>query len=253
MLKMIPTFIIPTDCCQTSNAIYFLAPRLEYIMKSAPVNTAAVDSLTTTKKFPEEPEFEKPIGNHTFSLGREAVLGCAVRNLGKHKGGRKETSEKERDKMGEKTKPGLELKSKLVMGPGSEGRSRDIDVGGPHDGRAATADDSRSQALDSGVDSRQRPAAHASTWRSGIGLQLTRNIKSPTSASSNITSGTSRRGRARRPRGRTQAVLRACLLPNTRAVRRTRAPCAEHARRAPRFARCAPDRLAHHLGLPSIY
>lgn len=39
----------------------------------------------TTKKISEEPEFERPIGNHTFFLGREAVLGCAVTNLGKHK------------------------------------------------------------------------------------------------------------------------------------------------------------------------
>ncbi|GBP86724.1 hypothetical protein EVAR_63729_1 [Eumeta japonica] len=73
------------------------------------------------------------------------------------------------------------------------------------------------------VDSRQRPAAHASEWRSGIGRQLTRTIKSCASASPNITantSGTSRRGRARRPRGPTQAVLRACVLPKTRAVRR---------------------------------
>ncbi|CAB3244106.1 unnamed protein product [Arctia plantaginis] len=41
----------------------------------------------TTKKFSEEPEFERPIGNHTFFLGREAVLGCAVTNIGKHKVG----------------------------------------------------------------------------------------------------------------------------------------------------------------------
>ncbi|GBP40554.1 hypothetical protein EVAR_7553_1 [Eumeta japonica] len=72
------------------------------------------------------------------------------------------------------------------------------------------------------VDSRQRPAAHASVWRSGTGRQLTRITTSPASASTITanTSGTSRRGRARRPRGPTQAVLRACVLPNTRAVRR---------------------------------
>lgn len=43
------------------------------------------DSQMTTKKFSEEPEFERPIGNHTFFLGREAILGCAVTNLAKHK------------------------------------------------------------------------------------------------------------------------------------------------------------------------
>ncbi|XP_072938136.1 limbic system-associated membrane protein-like isoform X2 [Epargyreus clarus] len=48
---------------------------------------ALKDSQTTTKKSSEEPEFERPIGNHTFFLGREAVLGCAVVNLGKHKVG----------------------------------------------------------------------------------------------------------------------------------------------------------------------
>ncbi|XP_047029468.1 limbic system-associated membrane protein [Helicoverpa armigera] len=48
---------------------------------------ALKDSQMTTKKFSEEPEFERPIGNHTFFLGREAVLGCAVTNLAKHKVG----------------------------------------------------------------------------------------------------------------------------------------------------------------------
>ncbi|XP_068622755.1 limbic system-associated membrane protein [Battus philenor] len=48
---------------------------------------ALKDSQTTTKKIAEEPEFERPIGNHTFFLGREAVIGCAVSNLGKHKVG----------------------------------------------------------------------------------------------------------------------------------------------------------------------
>ncbi|XP_052742324.1 limbic system-associated membrane protein-like [Bicyclus anynana] len=49
---------------------------------------AVKDSQPTTKKIsPEEPAFERPIGNHTFFLGREAVLGCAVTNLGKHKVG----------------------------------------------------------------------------------------------------------------------------------------------------------------------
>ncbi|XP_073960634.1 limbic system-associated membrane protein-like [Choristoneura fumiferana] len=48
---------------------------------------ALKDAQMTTKKFTEDPEFERPIGNHTFFLGREAVLGCAVTNLGKHKVG----------------------------------------------------------------------------------------------------------------------------------------------------------------------
>ncbi|XP_063539611.1 limbic system-associated membrane protein-like [Cydia strobilella] len=48
---------------------------------------ALKDAQTTTKKFPDDPEFERPIGNQTFFLGREAVLGCAVTNLGKHKVG----------------------------------------------------------------------------------------------------------------------------------------------------------------------
>ncbi|CAG5059267.1 unnamed protein product [Parnassius apollo] len=48
---------------------------------------ALKDSQTTNKKITEEPEFERPIGNHTFFLGREAVIGCAVTNLGKHKVG----------------------------------------------------------------------------------------------------------------------------------------------------------------------
>ncbi|XP_045500901.1 limbic system-associated membrane protein [Colias croceus] len=49
--------------------------------------TMALRDSHTTKKFSEEPEFERPIGNHTFFLGREAVLGCSVLNLGKHKVG----------------------------------------------------------------------------------------------------------------------------------------------------------------------
>ncbi|CAK1581242.1 unnamed protein product [Parnassius mnemosyne] len=48
---------------------------------------ALKDSQTSNKKITEEPEFERPIGNHTFFLGREAVIGCAVTNLGKHKVG----------------------------------------------------------------------------------------------------------------------------------------------------------------------
>ncbi|XP_026331753.1 lachesin-like, partial [Hyposmocoma kahamanoa] len=39
----------------------------------------------TTRKMPDEPQFERPIGNHTFHIGREAVLGCSIINLGKHK------------------------------------------------------------------------------------------------------------------------------------------------------------------------
>ncbi|GBP24262.1 hypothetical protein EVAR_80115_1 [Eumeta japonica] len=34
---------------------------------------------------PDEPQFERPIGNHTFHIGKEAVLGCSIVNLGKHK------------------------------------------------------------------------------------------------------------------------------------------------------------------------
>ncbi|CAH4023002.1 unnamed protein product [Pieris brassicae] len=49
--------------------------------------TMALKDSHTTKKFSEEPEFEYPIGNHTFFLGREAVLGCSVLNLAKHKVG----------------------------------------------------------------------------------------------------------------------------------------------------------------------
>ncbi|GBP33754.1 hypothetical protein EVAR_17082_1 [Eumeta japonica] len=73
------------------------------------------------------------------------------------------------------------------------------------------------------VDSRQRPAAHASAWRSGIGRQLTTTTTSPASAI-NLRQ-LCRRGRARRPREPTQAVLRVCC--------RTRAPCAA-LRAAPR-------------------
>ncbi|GBP73401.1 hypothetical protein EVAR_21357_1 [Eumeta japonica] len=78
--------------------------------------------------------------------------------------------------------------------------------------------------MHSSVDSRQRPAAHASAWRNGIGRQLTTTTTSPASAI-NLRQ-LCRRGRARRPREPTQAVLRACVLPNTRAVRRAtrRAP-----------------------------
>ncbi|GBP82015.1 hypothetical protein EVAR_52218_1 [Eumeta japonica] len=91
------------------------------------------------------------------------------------------------------------------------------------------------------VDSRQRPAAHVSAWRSGLGHQLTWTITSPASASTNHiadTSGASRRGRARRPRGPTQAVLSACVLPNTRAVRRA--------------SRRAPDRPAYFCDYPQF-
>ncbi|XP_041980673.1 lachesin-like isoform X2 [Aricia agestis] len=49
--------------------------------------TMALKDSQTTKRFTEEPAFERPIGNHTFFLGREAVLGCSVTNLGKHKVG----------------------------------------------------------------------------------------------------------------------------------------------------------------------
>ncbi|GBP12992.1 hypothetical protein EVAR_79326_1 [Eumeta japonica] len=65
--------------------------------------------------------------------------------------------------------------------------------------------------------------AQTSRQRPGIGRQLTWITTSPASASiSHIanTSGASRRSRARRPWGPTQVVLRACVLPNTRTVRR---------------------------------
>ncbi|GBP55164.1 hypothetical protein EVAR_90186_1 [Eumeta japonica] len=70
--------------------------------------------------------------------------------------------------------------------------------------------------------------------------QLTRIITSPASVSTIIanTSGTSRRGRARRPRGPTQAVLRARVLPNTRAVRRA--------------SRRAPERPAYFCDYPQF-
>ncbi|GBP58710.1 hypothetical protein EVAR_35488_1 [Eumeta japonica] len=66
-----------------------------------------------------------------------------------------------------------------------------------------------------------------------VSCKLTWTITSPASASTNHiadTSGANRRGRARRPRP-TQAVLSACVLPNTRAVRRA--------------SRARPDRPAY--------
>ncbi|GBP41463.1 hypothetical protein EVAR_36221_1 [Eumeta japonica] len=74
------------------------------------------------------------------------------------------------------------------------------------------------------VFSRQRPAAHATAWRSRIERQLTWITTSPASASTNHianTSGASRRGRARRPWGqRRPSCVR--VLPNTRAAARAR-------------------------------
>ncbi|GBP21131.1 hypothetical protein EVAR_11162_1 [Eumeta japonica] len=72
-----------------------------------------------------------------------------------------------------------------------------------------------------GVDSRQRPAAHTSAWRSGTGRQLTRIVTSPASASTTTayTSGTSRRGRADAHGANAGRPVRVCA--------------AEHARRAP--------------------
>ncbi|XP_052758451.1 protein CEPU-1-like [Galleria mellonella] len=48
---------------------------------------ATRDSHVTNRKLVDVPQFERPIGNHTFHIGREAVLGCSVINLGKHKVG----------------------------------------------------------------------------------------------------------------------------------------------------------------------
>ncbi|XP_013183885.2 lachesin [Amyelois transitella] len=44
------------------------------------------DSYVINKNI-DVPQFERPIGNHTFYIGREAVLDCSVINLGKHKVG----------------------------------------------------------------------------------------------------------------------------------------------------------------------
>uniref|UniRef100_A0A2H1VW75 SFRICE_011827 n=1 Tax=Spodoptera frugiperda TaxID=7108 RepID=A0A2H1VW75_SPOFR len=43
------------------------------------------DSHVVNRKLIDVPQFERPIGNHTFHIGKEAVLGCSVINLGKHK------------------------------------------------------------------------------------------------------------------------------------------------------------------------
>ncbi|XP_022824651.1 neurotrimin-like [Spodoptera litura] len=45
------------------------------------------DSHVVNRKLIDVPQFERPIGNHTFHIGKEAVLGCSVINLGKHKVG----------------------------------------------------------------------------------------------------------------------------------------------------------------------
>ncbi|XP_044735605.1 lachesin-like [Chrysoperla carnea] len=52
-----------------------------------PTNAGFQDDGITTKILTEEPEFESPIGNLTTPVGREAVLSCSVRNLGKYKVG----------------------------------------------------------------------------------------------------------------------------------------------------------------------
>ncbi|XP_047029155.1 protein CEPU-1-like [Helicoverpa zea] len=48
---------------------------------------AVRDSHVVNRKLIDVPQFERPIGNHTFHIGKEAVLGCSVINLGKHKVG----------------------------------------------------------------------------------------------------------------------------------------------------------------------
>ncbi|XP_075979535.1 protein CEPU-1-like [Anticarsia gemmatalis] len=48
---------------------------------------AVRDSHVVNRKLVDVPQFERPIGNHTFHIGKEAVLGCSVINLGKHKVG----------------------------------------------------------------------------------------------------------------------------------------------------------------------
>ncbi|XP_063829949.1 neurotrimin-like [Ostrinia nubilalis] len=48
---------------------------------------AIKDSNIINRKMADVPQFEKPIGNQTFHIGREAVLGCSIVNLGKHKVG----------------------------------------------------------------------------------------------------------------------------------------------------------------------
>ncbi|KAJ8714428.1 hypothetical protein PYW07_002653 [Mythimna separata] len=45
------------------------------------------DSHVVNRKLVDVPQFERPIGNHTFHIGKEALLGCSVINLGKHKVG----------------------------------------------------------------------------------------------------------------------------------------------------------------------
>ncbi|GBP05815.1 hypothetical protein EVAR_5118_1 [Eumeta japonica] len=78
---------------------------------------------------------------------------------------------------------------------------------------------SRSGASDTLVDSRQRPAAHASAWRSRIGRQLATTTTSPASAIKPPATMPSRS----RPTG-INAGRPSCVC------------AAEHARRAPRFA-----------------
>ncbi|XP_026728045.1 neurotrimin-like [Trichoplusia ni] len=48
---------------------------------------AVKDLHVVNRKLVDVPQFERPIGNHTFHIGKEAVLGCSVINLGKHKVG----------------------------------------------------------------------------------------------------------------------------------------------------------------------
>ncbi|KAJ8718338.1 hypothetical protein PYW08_002575 [Mythimna loreyi] len=50
-------------------------------------NQGLQNSHVVNRKLIDVPQFERPIGNHTFHIGKEALLGCSVINLGKHKVG----------------------------------------------------------------------------------------------------------------------------------------------------------------------
>ncbi|XP_077299466.1 lachesin-like [Arctopsyche grandis] len=42
------------------------------------------ETFPTTRQISDEPEFEAPIGNLTYPVGREAILSCTVNSLGKY-------------------------------------------------------------------------------------------------------------------------------------------------------------------------
>ncbi|KAI5651512.1 immunoglobulin domain-containing protein [Phthorimaea operculella] len=56
-------------------------------MNNSAVSPGDTQLVSVTPRRLDEPQFEKPIGNHTFHIGREAMLGCSVVNLGRHKVG----------------------------------------------------------------------------------------------------------------------------------------------------------------------